>query len=108
MKAVKRIISEFFMSKGKFKPPYFWITIFLITILQMVYLKMYGPEKLAARISVQLILGCLGFVGVWLGVYTWFDKNRINPPTGTGNTLTELLTPAAQPPRQDGHNISAQ
>lgn len=99
MKKFKSIFSEFFMSKGKIKPPYVWISLFLITVLQMVYLKMYGPEKLAARISSELILGCLGFVMGWLGIYTWFDKNT-RVPSNIQERISEAVHPEEQPPVQ--------
>lgn len=75
---MKKILSwppfAFFFSKGKFKPPYFWITVFLSLIVGMVIMKLQGYSY----ISDELILGCLGFVAAWVGIYSWHDRRNNN------------------------------
>ena len=69
---MKKILSHFFTRRGKFTPPYFWVTLFLCLIVVMLIMKLSGSQ----HISDTLVLGCLGFVAAWLAVYTWYDKNR--------------------------------
>jgi len=69
---MKKILSHFFCRRGKFTPPYFWVTLFLCLIVVMLIMKLMGSQ----HISDTLVLGCLGFVAAWLAVYTWYDKNR--------------------------------
>ena len=69
---MKKILSHFFCRRGKFTPPYFWVTLLLCLVLVMLVMKLAG----ATHISDALVLGTLGFVAVWLAVYTWYDKNR--------------------------------
>ena len=69
---MKKILSHFFTRRGKFTPPYFWVTLFLCLIVVMLIMKLVGSQ----HISDTLVLGCLGFVAAWLAVYTWYDKNR--------------------------------
>jgi hypothetical protein len=70
---MKKILSHFFTRRGKFTPPYFWVTLFLCLIVVMLIMKLMGSQ----HISDTLVLGCLGFVAAWLAVYTWYDKNRM-------------------------------
>jgi membrane-anchored glycerophosphoryl diester phosphodiesterase (GDPDase) len=91
---MKNIFKEFFFSKGKFKPPYFWITVFLFLIVVMFILKLCGVET----ISDKLILGCLGFVIAWVGIYTWYDKNK---PAISPNILSRIAEAATPEPRQE-------
>lgn len=73
-------IRPFFFSEGKFCPPYFWITIFLIFIVRILLLRLDPKTMLILKIDDSLILGLLGFVFSWLGVYSWYRsvKNKNN------------------------------
>jgi len=75
--------SAFFYSKGKFSPPYFWITMFLIPVLVSVWAKiimsivkfiMSGYK--VVDLTETLILGLLGFVAGWLVIYNWQNVKR--------------------------------
>ena len=59
---MKKILSHFFTRRGKFTPPYFWVTLFLCLIVAMLVMKLMGSQ----HISDTLVLGCLGFVAAWL------------------------------------------
>lgn len=60
------IIKKFFYnSKGKFIPPYFWITILMILVICMVTMRILQ----LGNFSDTLILGVLGLVVGWCAVY---------------------------------------
>ena len=61
----------FFFSRGKFRPPYFWITVFCSLAAWMFIRRIRGDILL----SNGLIIGVLGFVLGWIVVYTWYDYN---------------------------------
>jgi hypothetical protein len=73
---MKKIFSwpplAFFYSKGKFCPPYFWITCFCGLAVYMFYARLTQIHDF----SDELILGVLGFIVAWVGVYSWRDSRR--------------------------------
>lgn len=78
-KVGKKIISvfeQFFCSKGKFSPVYFWATIFIAIIVADAVMKMTACCH--ARISDQLLLGMMGFVMTFLGLYNWTKNGKEN------------------------------
>mgnify|MGYP000844174894 CR=1 FL=1 len=71
---MKNILKHFFCRRGKFTPPYFWVTLLLCIVVAMLIMKLAG----ARHVSDTLVLGTLGFVAVWLAVYTWYDARRVD------------------------------
>jgi uncharacterized membrane protein YhaH (DUF805 family) len=72
---------QFFFSKGKFQPPYFWITLLLLPVVVLLYLKVV--EIMVAWIKtdvlavpLELLSLVFGFVILWLGVYNWNNIRR--------------------------------
>lgn len=71
---MRKIIKAFFYnSKGCFKVVYFWATIFCILSVTMLALKLFTPNGHQV-ISDKLILGMLGFVMGWIGLYNYQKK----------------------------------
>jgi len=62
-------MKAFFCSKGKFCPPYFWITVFLLVVLVMFTLRLFS----IGNFSDGIILGVLAFVEIWILLY---DHNK--------------------------------
>lgn len=89
---MKKIVLHFFTRRGKFTPPYFWVTLFLCLIVVMLIMKLAGSQ----HISDTLVLGCLGFVAAWLAVYTWYDANR------PAEIMAYRPTAKGQPPADGG------
>ena len=88
---MKKILSHFFTRRGKFTPPYFWVTLFLCLIVVMLIMKLVGSQ----HISDTLVLGCLGFVAAWLAVYTWYDKNRPKDTVYISGSRGQAVLPVA-------------
>ena len=80
------VIKSFFYSRGKFQPAYFWTTVFLVMINTTWIMKLSSRTKV--DISDTLLLGLLGFVAVWLGIYNW-QKNKED----VQNNILNLPTP---------------
>jgi len=84
---MKDVLKAFFFAQGKFCVPYFWISIFLLLTVAIVLIRILSPlgEHNKENISDSLILGMLGFVVTWIGVYTWFStRDRRKPNTWDG------------------------
>jgi hypothetical protein len=77
---IKVFIMPFFFSKGKFNPPYFWITFFLYYAIKLLNIKTDPIKAKETPISDSLVLGVLGFVFTWLSVYNVYKyfKNKNN------------------------------
>ncbi len=74
----------FFFSRGKFRPPYFWITVFCSLAAWMFVRRIRGDILL----SDGLIIGVLGFVLGWIIVYTWYDyKTKGGPAPGLSGSI---------------------
>lgn len=69
------LLKSFFCNrKGKFNPPYFWITLLMILTITMFVMRFF--EK--GNFSDTLILGVLGLVVAWCGVYNYGKKIKIS------------------------------
>ena len=66
-----KVLKAFFFSNDKFCPPYLWVTILMLAALTMIIMRLCN----VSHISDTLIIGVLGFVAVWLGLYNWDRKN---------------------------------
>ena len=64
---MKNILKSFFMStsSGKFSPVFFWVTILMTLVIVMTVMRLCGRSA----ISDTLLLGTLGGVQVFLGLY---------------------------------------
>jgi len=80
-----KILKAFFFSHDKFCPPYLWVTVLMICALTMIIMRLCDQS----HISDTLIIGVLGFVAVWLGLYNWDRKNNGNdyPPPPIYNNI---------------------
>lgn len=65
-----KILKSFFYSGKDFQPPYFWITIFCLLAVVTFILKLTGSE----HIETGLLMGVLGFIITWCGIYNWNKK----------------------------------
>ena len=72
------MFAPFFMSNGKFCPPYCWITLLMVLLIVTWILKL--TTEFANRISDAMFLGALGLVAGWLAIYTWYKKNVPDAP----------------------------
>lgn len=92
-----KFLSCFWTRNGKFFPPYFYIAILLIPLIVILFLKigytinfLTTPKALVALefpISDTLILGYLGFVLGWFGVWNKWGKNGNGEINGTQKRL---------------------
>jgi hypothetical protein len=67
----------FWFSKHHFKPAYFYISIFCSLVIYALYDRVENEDL---TYSDTLILGMLGFILGWVGVYSWNEKNKSNTP----------------------------
>lgn len=77
-----KFLKAFFYSGGKPQPVYFWVTIMLILIIRMLYLREQGR----GNFSDTLILGMFGLVNGLLVIYNWYKKG--SDSTGDPTTPT--------------------
>lgn len=68
---MKKIIKSFFYSNKEFNPAKAWITNFLIMISIIVVL----DTCTIRTVSDTRLLGMLGFVLGWIGVYSWYRRD---------------------------------
>jgi len=73
---MNKILKSFFFStsKSKFQPVYFWITVMMLMVITMMILRFCRIGDL----SDTLILGVLGFIVTWLGLYNYNKKSQNN------------------------------
>lgn len=80
-KMIKNILKQFFCRKGRFFPPYFWATLFLLcAAIQTVSETVSGVIQLVTEgvsgIGLWDTLGILGLTFAWMGVYKFADKSK--------------------------------
>ena len=76
-------MKEFFYSRGKFSPVYFWIFMLMVPLITILIIKatyaiyVWSEGKIGDELPISdtFILGYLGFVLGWFGVYNKWGKN---------------------------------
>jgi len=68
-----KFLKSFFYAKDKFNVVYFWATIFCALTVTMLILKFAGNKNL----SDVLILGVLGFLLGWIGLYNYRKNGEV-------------------------------
>lgn len=81
MKKLRAFIKSFFHdSDGKFQPVYFWITAMMLLTIIAYVMRLCGVK----HIDNAILLGVLGFVAAWIGLYNMQKKNG-----GDGNVKSD-------------------
>jgi len=70
------IFKPFFLSRGKFSPVYFYVTLLMLFVFIMLGMRLFG----VGNFSDMLIIGILGMVVGWLAVFSVDRKNGNQPP----------------------------
>jgi len=71
---IRKIFLAFFTSHGELCPPYIWATILMLMLITTWILKL--TKIVGTRISDTFLLGAMGFVVAWVGIYSWSKKNN--------------------------------
>jgi hypothetical protein len=78
------VFQAFCYNKGKFRPPFFWISLILFPVVLAVFAKIIMAivvfvETRHIELTDTMIATLLGFVAAWITIYTWYDKNKPAP-----------------------------